>query len=122
MSIWTAITGTIIASDAGATAANGAHSKMNTRAASSVAVTAVTSVIGGQAMSASARLKEITSAAPAAVTSSQDNSNKHTHNDWVAAIELATNTSAPAMTSSTTPKELEESAATYTSNRKGCGS
>ncbi|OXB36198.1 hypothetical protein J007_04076 [Cryptococcus neoformans] len=122
VSIWTAITGTLIASDAGATAANGAHNKMNTRAASSVAVTAVTSVIGGQAMSESARLKEITSAAPAAATSSQDNSNKHTHNDWVAAIELATNTSAPAMTSSTTPKKLEESAATYTSNRKGCGS
>lgn len=88
---------------------------MNTGVASSVAVTAATSVTGAQVMSASARSKAITSSAVAAVTSSQSSSNRHTHNGGVAAIELAT-TSAPAMIRSAAPKELDESTTTYTSN------
>lgn len=78
---------------------------MNTGVASSVAVTAATSVTGAQVMSASARSKTITSSAVAAVNSSQSSSNRHTHNGGVAAIELAT-TSAPAMITSAAPKRI----------------
>lgn len=115
VSIWTAATGTLIENGVGATATNAAHSQMNTGVASSVAVTAATSVTGAQVMSASARSKAITSSAVAAVNSSQSSSNRHTHNGGVAAIELAT-TSAPAMIRSAAPKELDESTTTYTSN------
>ncbi|KIR99809.1 hypothetical protein L804_02443 [Cryptococcus deuterogattii 2001/935-1] len=115
VSIWTAVTGTLIESGPGPTATNAAQSRINTGAASFSAVTAVTSATGGQAMSSSAKSKAITSAA----TSFRDSSNWHTHSGLVAAIELTT-TSALAMTSSDAPEQLEGSITTHISNGNVC--
>lgn len=78
MSIWTAVTGTLIESGSGAIATNTAQSQINTGAASFSAVTAVKPATGGQAMSSSARSKAIRSAA----TSFRDSSNWHTLVAW----------------------------------------